>query len=64
MDYLESEIAPDLNRFIKCKIGGKRVKSYYLEDVLSENEYIIFVSSNPPVTFHDVFFNCDKYTGT
>ena len=29
MDYLESEIAPDLNRFIKCKIGGKRVKSYY-----------------------------------
>ncbi len=29
MDYLESEIAPDLNRFIKCKIGGKRVRSYY-----------------------------------
>lgn len=29
MDYLESEIAPDLNRFIKGKIGGKRIKSYY-----------------------------------
>lgn len=29
MDYLESEIAPDLNRFIKSKIGGKRIKSYY-----------------------------------
>ncbi|MBR1416997.1 MAG: DUF3427 domain-containing protein [Bacilli bacterium] len=29
MDYLESEISPDLNRFIKCKIGGKRVRSYY-----------------------------------
>lgn len=29
MDYLESEIAPDLNRFIKCKISGKRVRSYY-----------------------------------
>lgn len=29
MDYLESEIAPDLNRFIKSKIGGKRIRSYY-----------------------------------
>lgn len=29
MDYLESEIAPDLNRFIKCKINSKRVRSYY-----------------------------------
>lgn len=29
MDYLESEISPDLTRFIKCKINGKRVKSYY-----------------------------------
>ena len=29
MDYLESEIAPDLNRFIKCKIGNKRIRSYY-----------------------------------
>lgn len=29
MDYLESEIAPDLNRFIKSKIGSKRVTSYY-----------------------------------
>lgn len=29
MDYLESEISPDLNRFIKCKIGSKRVRSYY-----------------------------------
>ena len=29
MDYLESEIAPDLNRFIKCKMCGKRVRSYY-----------------------------------
>lgn len=29
MDYLESEIAPDLNRFIKCKINGKRVRAYY-----------------------------------
>ncbi len=28
-DYLESEIAPDFNRFIKCKINGKRIKSYY-----------------------------------
>lgn len=29
MDYLESEIAPDLNRFVKSKIGGKRIRSYY-----------------------------------
>ena len=29
MDYLESEIAPNLNRFIKSKIGGKRIRSYY-----------------------------------
>src|SRR5574344_816364 len=29
MDYLESEIAPDLMRFIKAKIGNKRVTSYY-----------------------------------
>ena len=29
MDYLESEIAPDLNRFIKCKLGNKRIRSYY-----------------------------------
>ena len=29
MDYIESEIAPDLNRFIKAKIGGKRSESYY-----------------------------------
>lgn len=30
MDYLESEIAPDLNRFIKCKLGNKRIRSYYV----------------------------------
>ena len=29
MDYLESEISPDLNRFIKSKISSKRVVSYY-----------------------------------
>ena len=29
MDYLESEFAPDLNRFIKSKISGTRVTSYY-----------------------------------
>lgn len=29
MDYLESEIAPDLIRFIKGKISGKRLRSYY-----------------------------------
>ncbi|NLC48640.1 MAG: DUF3427 domain-containing protein, partial [Tenericutes bacterium] len=29
MDYLESEIAPNLMRFIKSKIGSKRVTSYY-----------------------------------
>ncbi len=29
MDYLESEIAPNLMRFIKSKIGNKRVVSYY-----------------------------------
>ena len=29
MDYLESEIAPDLIRFLKTKIGSKRVTSYY-----------------------------------
>ena len=29
MDYIESEIAPDLNRFLKAKIGGKRSESYY-----------------------------------
>ena len=29
MDFIESEIAPDLNRFIKTKIGSKRVTSYY-----------------------------------
>ena len=29
MDYLESEISPDLNRFIKSKISGKRIRSYY-----------------------------------
>ena len=38
MDYLESEIAPDLNRFIKCKIGGKRVRSYYEFLTLIEEE--------------------------
>lgn len=29
MDYLESEIAPDLMRFLKPKINGKRPTSYY-----------------------------------
>lgn len=29
MDYLESEIAPDLIRFIKGRISGKRLRSYY-----------------------------------
>lgn len=29
MDYLNSEIAPDLIRFIKTKINGKKNKSYY-----------------------------------
>lgn len=39
MDFLESEIAPDLIRFIKCKINNKRVKSYYkfLTDIGEEN---------------------------
>lgn len=29
MDYLQSEIAPDLMRFIKCRISGKKIRSYY-----------------------------------
>ena len=29
IDYLESEFAPDLNRFIKSKISGTRATSYY-----------------------------------
>ncbi len=29
LDYIESEIAPDLMRFIRCKIGTKRMESYY-----------------------------------
>ncbi|MCF0106705.1 MAG: DUF3427 domain-containing protein, partial [Holdemanella sp.] len=29
MDYLESDIAPDLMRFLKTKLNGKRVLSYY-----------------------------------
>lgn len=29
MDYINSEIAPDLIRFIKTKINGKKNKSYY-----------------------------------
>ena len=29
MDYLESEIAPDLMRFLKSKVSSSRIKSYY-----------------------------------
>lgn len=29
MDYLESDVAPDLNRFLKSKIGSGKNRSYY-----------------------------------
>lgn len=39
MDYIESEIAPDLNRFIKCNLDGTKVRSYYnfLKSIGEEN---------------------------
>lgn len=44
MDYLESEIAPDLNRFIKSKIGGKRIRSYYeFLTMIGEENLPIFI---------------------
>ena len=41
MDFLESEIAPDLMRFLKTKISGKRVISYYnfLEIIGEDSPY-------------------------
>ena len=52
IDYLESEISPDLNRFIKCKIGGKRVKSYY-EFLLMIGEENLPIYSEKEIEFID-----------
>lgn len=44
MDYLEFEIALDLNRFIKSKIGGKRIRSYYgFLTMIGEENLPIFI---------------------
>ena len=39
VDYINSDIAPDLIRFMKSKINGKKNKSYYsfLKNINEDN---------------------------
>lgn len=66
MDYLESEVAPDLGRFIKSKINNRRVTSYYNflkyigEEALpvytqEENDFIDLIEDYLPIVRADEY---------